>query len=894
MTKLKIHPGLLIGILIAAFFGISLFFRIYLPYGKIFVDDWIKMSSIDVYFYMRLVDNLVYNFPHLTQFDPYLIYPGGGGVGSLSFFHQLQAGFIWIIGLGSPTQHTVDVVGAYFPTVLAALTIIPVYFIGKTLFNKWAGLLAAGLIAILPGEFMGRSILGGGDNPIAETLFTTTALAFLILAIKTAGQRQLSFKSIMERDWKLITRPLIYSLLAGIFLGMYLATWLGALLFVFIIALYFIIQFIVNHLHHKTSEHLCIIGFIFSLVSLLVFLPTSLELHVLMAMVIFVLIPLGLWGISRLMSGREIKTLYYPLTIIGVAIAAVVIIYAAMPGLINPILGKFNFVFFPLGSTAATTLEMQPFLAPQGNFSTLVAWGNFTTSFFIAPWWLIPGFAFAAICGYLYHLNRPNSKGGPLLLFLIFSIVVLVVVTVTQLPSGFSPDVLFIPGIALISLSILIYLFMKRRSNDQRWYISLIWVVVILILLSMLIILVTYRDFRYVALLPFAVLIYLLFKRGDDDEHQRLFILWTLLILIVAMIQRRFAYYLVVNIALLSAYLSWQVIWHAGLKNIAAGPKLKNGEAKAETTKSGIQKKRGITSYHVNTVLMIMVVLLFLCPSTIVRARGVASQVPFAPSDAWQSSLLWMKDNTPEPLGDPDGYYKFYEAPPPGENFTYPKSAYGVTSWWDYGYWISRIAHRIPNANPSQAPEPIKKIAAFFLTQDESLTREMMKELDSSYIIIDYAVCTSKFWAVVTWSGQEHSEFTDVYYLPYEGELVGVQLFYPKYYYTMLVRLYNFDGKAVTDVSPVVISYEEKLDQGGNRYKQVVDFEEFTSYQDALDYVESQESGNYRIVGINPFISPVSLEAVQNYNLVYSSESGIASSDGDKIPEVKIFEYLGD
>jgi len=193
---LKIHPGLLIGILIAAFFGISLFFRIYLPYGKIFVDDWIKMSSIDVYFYMRLVDNLVYNFPHLTQFDPYLIYPGGGGVGSLSFFHQLQAGFIWIIGLGSPTQHTVDVVGAYFPTVLAALTIIPVYFIGKTLFNKWAGLLAAGLIAILPGEFMGRSILGGGDNPIAETLFTTTALAFLILAIKTAGQRQLSFKSI--------------------------------------------------------------------------------------------------------------------------------------------------------------------------------------------------------------------------------------------------------------------------------------------------------------------------------------------------------------------------------------------------------------------------------------------------------------------------------------------------------------------------------------------------------------------------------------------------------------------------------------------------------------------------------------------------------------------------
>ena len=67
-------------------------------------------------------------------------------------------------------------------------------------------------------------------------------------------------------------------------------------------------------------------------------------------------------------------------------------------------------------------------------------------------------------------------------------------------------------------------------------------------------------------------------------------------------------------------------------------------------------------------------------------------------------------------------------------------------------------------------------------------------------------------------------------------------------------------------------------------------FEQFTSYQEALEYAENLGTTNYSIVGSDPFTSPVSLEAVQNYKLVYSSESGI-STENTVIPEVKIFEY---
>jgi len=155
---------LLTGAILVLCFGLAFFLRVYFPYDKIFVGEWIKFAGVDAYFQMRLVDSIVHNFPHLTDFDPYFTYPGGGVTSTIYLFNRFLAGIIWVIGLGSPTQHTIDVVGAYFPAVLGALTVIPVYFIGKELFGRWAGLLSAGLIAIMPGEFLGRSVLGFTDH----------------------------------------------------------------------------------------------------------------------------------------------------------------------------------------------------------------------------------------------------------------------------------------------------------------------------------------------------------------------------------------------------------------------------------------------------------------------------------------------------------------------------------------------------------------------------------------------------------------------------------------------------------------------------------------------------------------------------------------------------------
>ncbi len=976
MAKLRISPVLLIVLLIVVFFGISLLFRIYYPHDQIFAGDEIRYSSNDAYFYMRLVDNVESHFPHLTQFDPYFLYPGGNNVSSLPLFHWIIALLAWIVGGGHPTQHIIDLIGVYLPAIMGALTVIPVFFIGKALFNKWAGVLAAGLVAVLPGEFMSRSILGAGDNPVAEVLFTATALAFLIYAIKTASQNQLTFAHLWKHDWKIILKPLILSLFAGIFLGLYLATWQGALIFVFIFALYLLIQFIINHLAHKSSDYLCIIGVVTLLLAFIILMLNPLTTDVTIAMVIAVLVPLVLYGISRFMS--KLKTFYYPLTLIGIGVVLVAIVYFAAPDIFTTLLAKFKFVFFPVGSTANTTIEMLPALIPSGDvFTTITAWGNFTTSFFIAPWWLIPGLIAAAICGYFFYMGNKEKTGTPLLVFFIVAAAIMIALTVQQFvladaPSRYQWDAQLIPGIAFIALSVLFYSFIRRDKN-QPWYIATGWVVGILILLLLFMIATTYVDYRYFALLPLAIFIFILFKQNEGKEHLRLFIIWSLIILIMLLIQRRYQYYFAVNVAVLSGYLCWEIIRLSGINKLMQKSEdtTKKELSFVETPKKqnyyevlGINKnasykeiksafRRLISTYHpgpgntpeteekirelnrayqtltnpslrasydssirgvferekwknrksghgnalnyVNVILSIVVVFLFVFSPNIAKAQAQSSQVIYAITDDWQAALLWMRDNTPDPMGDPDAYYKYYDALRPGESFTYPESAYGVTSWWDYGYWIIRIAHRIPSASPSQSPDPIIRVANLFLSQDQSTAERIRKELGSSYVIIDDGMVdpNGKFFALVDWAGQDQEKYRPIYYMPQSNQLVPVRLLSVDYYRTLMVRLYNFNGQAVAEQRATVIAYKIVKTSTGVDIRQITDAQDFTTYQEALDYIAKQDTSKdpsvkYDIVGTDPFVTPISLEAVANYQEIFNS----AASNNSTTP-VKIFQFMG-
>ncbi|MDH4068181.1 MAG: glycosyltransferase family 39 protein, partial [Dehalococcoidia bacterium] len=271
--KRKWLPIVVVGVILAAVCAISLYLRIALSSDSIFVNDWVFFRETDAYYYMRNIETLVHNFPHFNIFDPYQLYPGGSDGLVRPFFAWLVAGIILLVKGAASSLHAMESMAVYITPILGTLTLIPVYFIGKELFNRWVGVISAALVVIIPSEFMHRSLLGFTDHHAAETLFATVCMLFLIMAVKRAREREISFGHILSRDWSTIRKPLIYTLFAGIFLGIYLLTWVGGLLFIFVIFAYLVIQFIVDHLRRKSTDYLCIIGTPVFLVAFLMLLP---------------------------------------------------------------------------------------------------------------------------------------------------------------------------------------------------------------------------------------------------------------------------------------------------------------------------------------------------------------------------------------------------------------------------------------------------------------------------------------------------------------------------------------------------------------------------------------------------------------------------------------------
>ena len=89
-----------------------------------------------------------------------------------------------------------------------------------------------------------------------------------------------------------------------------------------------------------------------------------------------------------------------------------------------------------------------------------------------------------------------------------------------------------------------------------------------------------------------------------------------------------------------------------------------------------------------------------------------------------------------------------------------------------------------------------------------------------------------------------------------------------------------------------VISYQDTQADATHTVKVITDAQPFDTYEAANDYLLSKTSGNYRIVGPNPFVSPVPLAAVQDYKLVYVSSQTTDTGVGPT-SQVKIFQYTG-
>jgi len=373
---------------------VSLWIRI-LPSDNVLLPGGIvKFTTNDAWYHMRTLYVLLENYPHRMFFNPMTNYPNGSYIHFGPLFDQMMAITSLVLGMGNPSSQLVNTIGAYFPAVLGALTVIPVYYIGKYLGGHKTGVLAAILIAFAPGQFLSRSMIGFTDHHVAESLFSTFFMMFFMLALISAKEKKLRFEDVFNKNFKVLKEPFLYSFLAGVMYSAYQLCWPGGSLFLLIVLVYAIFQYIFDNFHNESSDYLGFTGVITCLVSAILILPFvhpdmgfSLYyyswFHVvtaLGAMAVFA----GLSFIEREFKRKKITAYYYPLLILGGGILGLILTKILSPSLYSLIISAPNTIFGRLKGGPSTIDEATSIFYEVSVFTLSKVFSNFTATGFLA------------------------------------------------------------------------------------------------------------------------------------------------------------------------------------------------------------------------------------------------------------------------------------------------------------------------------------------------------------------------------------------------------------------------------------------------------------------------------------------------------------------------------
>ncbi len=202
------------------------------------------LSGPDPYYNMRLVEETVktgrYPFYASGELDPLLNYPYGQlGGGRAPLLNMMAIGFSRVL---TPFMSETDALGysmQFVPALFGALLVFPIYFIGKTLFGRKEGLVAALLVALIPihiGSGHG-SAYGLFDHDSFNLLLFFLTFFFLI-------------KSVKDEDSK---RSILYALLSGVSLAALNMVWVEGHFLFTVIAVYAVVQMLMDIFNNKMN-----------------------------------------------------------------------------------------------------------------------------------------------------------------------------------------------------------------------------------------------------------------------------------------------------------------------------------------------------------------------------------------------------------------------------------------------------------------------------------------------------------------------------------------------------------------------------------------------------------------------------------------------------------------
>ncbi|GGM66048.1 dolichyl-diphosphooligosaccharide--protein glycosyltransferase [Halarchaeum rubridurum] len=813
-------------------------------------DGQVILSGNDPWYHLRSTMYVVQHWPATMPFDVWTEYPYGNSVDQFgTLFDQLMATVALILGAGSPSEHLVRLVVLFTPVVVGALVAIPTYYLGKRLAGRAAGVLSVAVLAFLPGLFLQRSLVGTADHNVAEPLFQASAVALLLVAFYVAERDRPVWEQVRAREWDALKPVLGWSTLAGVATALYMWVWPPGVLLVGIVGVFFLLKLASVHLNGGSPDHLSITGATsMGVTGVLLLLPFDTVgfaatryslLQVVGAFGVAAACVFLAW-LSRTFEARDVDRRGYPLAVLGITVVGVGVVALVLPDVFSSLFSNFTrFIGFGGTGTQRTIGEAQPWLGSLSNY------GGSRFALFFSQYGLA---FFAMLAGLGWLLWRPFVEASSRKRW--FAVVAFVVTAVVSLLPGLLPTIAGNLGL------------------NPTW-----------------------TGIVVVGGLLFASVVI-----GDHDAEKAFVVVWTLFLIAAAFTQVRFNYYLAVPVAVLSGY--------------AGATLLRSDYVNIGAVRDSVDDVEAIHVIAVVAVLLILIAPLA-ASVTLTTDRGnfqtttaVQTGASAGPGGVtgWAPMLDWMEDNTPAEgnyggAGNADqlDYYGTYHQT---DDYDYPEGSYGVMSWWDYGHWITVLGERIPNANPFQGGATYA--ANYLLAQNETHANEILDSKGDAdektrYVAVDWqmAAVNSKFSAPTVFYDDREGVSQYDYYRPLlrQTQNGGYQLqayvHTQNYYETMMVRLFRYQGSAMSP-EPIVVDWDNSQGPYYLSSSQGT-VQQFNTTAEAEAYVANDSTS--QIGGVGRYPSEY-VPALEHYRLVGLSTEAPSQQLSNMPAWAKLYERV--
>jgi asparagine N-glycosylation enzyme membrane subunit Stt3 len=450
MKKIIIGVCLLIVIFTAAYY------RIILP-DKWLHGDTLRLPTVDAYYMARFAQIINNQEPNAVVSDPYFgmgIDNERGTAASPQFWPMIISIITKIINPAN-SNSAVDAVCYYLPAILGILCVIGVFLVGALLFNAWAGLFAALLLATMGGEFMARSIAGSADYHVFE-VFLLICFTLCVIA------------SIKWHDLKRGIPSFLLAILAGLVTAVYMKSWYGAIYLYMILSTTYILYLIFLAVKTEAPS-----GTIFGIPcvvissTVLFYIMLSQLTNTSVNNMILILSAVCLVGIIAFTTIHAIfvskgNRWGFIVTVLVITVCGIVAIFAFYRA--DYYDNIINFIQ-PLLTWSVTThtSEERPILLFGNEFSLNALWGNFTSGIFLC------------LIGVGILIKRMLSSDR----YVLFNYVLIVVGTLAML-AGTLAMVRFAYYMAVfvaILAGLVVYLIIEvsvgyigRNAKKMRWY----------------------------------------------------------------------------------------------------------------------------------------------------------------------------------------------------------------------------------------------------------------------------------------------------------------------------------------------------------------------------------------------------------------------------------------